>query len=290
MRDITIHQMYAKSVDTLSISNYGSLIVSTQRSNQLYIVSADGINVTTIRIPLGNAMHDAVWTPRGNIAVTTETGEQGDVIILTQAGDLIARNHMMQPQYLSRSNANAEDDIIYLNDIRRGMYQSIDDGETWSLVFSAPDSWRCKHAVRVVSSENDKAKTRDFVTIEYKSSTWRMRVYTVNDNNANRLTWRNVTMPTSIIDFKLGTSKLGCDNHGNFFVTDLQNRAVHMWSSTSVAGLYVYNRQLLSQHSFSLENTPVCVTLFKQSNRVILYVGLLSYGEVSLFTLLYETG
>jgi hypothetical protein len=74
-------------------------------------------------------------------------------------------------------------------------------------------------------------------------------VYTVDKQRVgDNVTWRDVTLP-SHVTVDLQYCKLAYDGHTNMFVTDFNNKAVHVWS---VSGQYVC--QLLS--SQQLMNMP----------------------------------
>jgi hypothetical protein len=89
-----------------------------------------------------------VWTPRGNIVYTADNSN--NVVVMTQRGDVIAQTKTLFPIRLSIST----DDVIYLADYRTGVYQSTDDGVTWSHVFKVADGWQCVQVIRVSSDSN----------------------------------------------------------------------------------------------------------------------------------------
>ena len=99
---------------------------------------------------------DATWTPRGNIVYTTCPSNK--VVVMSESGKVITTHTQMTlPQYLSVSS----DNIIYLADSETGVYQSTDDGISWSLVFKSTDEWHCWQVIKVTTNHCD-----DFWTLE----------------------------------------------------------------------------------------------------------------------------
>jgi hypothetical protein len=113
---------------------------------------------------------------------------------MTQRGDVIAQTKTLFPTILSIST----DGVIYLADFRTGVYQSTDDGVTWSHVFKVADGWQCVQVIRVSSDSN----TQVFWTSEglrADNTKWRLRVYTVDKRQVgDNVTWRDVTLPSHV--------------------------------------------------------------------------------------------
>ncbi len=60
------------SVDALSVSSDGQLLVGQNRGKQLLVLNnTDGNHVTSINLTANDTLNDAVWTPRGRIVYTT---------------------------------------------------------------------------------------------------------------------------------------------------------------------------------------------------------------------------
>jgi hypothetical protein len=176
---------------------------------------------------------DAVWTRRGNIVYSE--WRKGKVVTMSQSGDVIQQTNVSQPSYLSVST----DGVIYLISEYTSVYQSTDDGLTWSRMFNVTDGWQCWQVIKVSTDSN----TDVLWTLVVRSAEdWRLRVYTVDKRRAvgDNVTWRDVTLP-SHVTVDLSYSRLAYDGHTSIFVTDKSNRAVHVWS---VSGQY--DRQLVS--------------------------------------------
>jgi hypothetical protein len=130
------------------VSSEGQLLVGQYKDRQLHVYSAEGSHVTSINLLDDDTLKDAVWTPRGHIVYTA--ANYNNVVVMTQRGDVIAQTKTLFPACLSVST----DDVIYLADYRTGVYQSTDDGVTWSHVFKVADGWQCVHVIKVSSDSN----------------------------------------------------------------------------------------------------------------------------------------
>jgi hypothetical protein len=270
-RNFTVEQVKGGKcgVTVLSMSSDGQLLVGQYQDRQLHVYSGEGSHVTSINLLDGDTLLEAVWTPRCHIVYTADNSS--NVVVMTQRGDVIAQTNTLVPFRLSIST----DDVIYLADYRTGVYQSIDDGVTWSHVFNVDDGWHCVQVIKVSSGSN----TQVFWTTEMLSADatkWRLRVYTVDKRKVDdNVTWRNVTLP-SHVTVNLQQSKLAYDGYTNMFVTDYHNKAVHVWT---VSKQYVC--QLVS--SQQLVGSPRRVVVDSQRGH-LMYVGQ-GGGTVGVFEL-----
>ena len=274
-RDITIRQLKGSEwgVYTMSVVN-SEIVVGTQWGRELYVYSTDGSHVTTIALPDSDTLCYVTWTPRGHIVYTAYNCRR--VVVMSRSGDVIAHTQMTGPLCLSVST----DDVICLADRKSGVYQSRDDGVTWSHVFKSPDGWQCWQVIRVSRDRH----TDDWWTLEYKDMDTRLRVYTTGDRGqtGGHVTWRDVTVPSQA--HITGNSRLAYDGHTNIFLNDSYNRAIHVLSTVSGQ----YDRQLVSPSHFTSYNRPECVAVDSQRDgHVTMYVGQW-YGLVSVFRLSYE--
>ena len=251
------------------------LLVSRGLS-QLFIYSREGRHLSTITTNDNDELWDATWTPRGNIVYTI--WHSNKVVVMSESGKVITTHtHMTLPRYLSVSS----DDIIYLADSQTGVYQSTDDGVSWSLVFKSTDGWHCDQVIKVTTDHSD-----DFWTLEqsgeYPNINNHLRVYSVDRRRSDgNVTWRDINVPTT--DGKhidLSYSSLSYDGNMNIFLSDYYNKAVHV---LSVNGQY--HCQLLSSHH--IENVPCRLAVDKE--RQLLYVGQ-NEGVLGVFKLTYGEG
>ena len=218
-------------------------------------------------------LYDATWAPRGNIVFTTLYSNK--VVVMSESGKVITTHtQMTDPRYLSVSS----DDIIYLADYRTGVYQSTDDGVSWSLVFKSTDGWHCRQVIKVTTDHSD-----DFWTLEQSDNkNWHLRVYSVDRRRSDdNVTWKDINDPTT--DSKhidLSNSRLSYDGNMNIFLIDYDNKAVHVLSLNGQ-----YHCQLLSSHHF--KNEPCRLAVDKE--RQLLYVGQ-DKSVVGVFKLTYGDG
>ena len=251
------------------------LLVSHGDFSQLFIYSRDGRHLSTITTNNNDKLYDATWTPRGNIVYTTLYSNK--VVVMSESGKVITTHKKMtSPRYLSVSS----DNIIYLAEYCKGVYQSTNDGVSWSLVFKPTDGWHCLQVIKVTTDHSD-----DFWTLEYNSNgdnNYYLRVHSVDRRRSDgNVTWRDINVTT--IDGKhidLSISRLSYDGNMNIFLSDYYNKAVHV---LSVNGQY--HCQLLSYHH--LKNGPFRLAVDKE--RQLLYVGL-EEGVVEVFELTHGDG
>ena len=256
LQNFTVDQLKSLGVNILSVFN-DKLLVSCVGLSQLFIYSREGRHLSTITTINNDKLWDATWTPRGNIVYTTCYSNK--VVVMSESGKVITTHTQMKdPRYLSVSN----DDIIYLADYKTGVYQSTDDGVSWSLVFKSTDGWHCWQVIKVTTDHSD-----DFWTLEESdNNNWHLRVYSVDRRRSDgNVTWRDINVTTT--DDKhidLSGSSLSYDGNMNIFISDYYNKAVHV---LSVNGQY--HCQLLSSHH--IKNKPCRLAVDKE--RQLLYVG-----------------
>ena len=258
LKNVTVKKLKGwYSVDILSVFN-DKLLVSSKYLSQLFIYSREGRHLSTVKINNSDELFDATWTPRGNIVYTTCFNNK--VVVMSESGKVITTlTQMTPPRCLSVSN----DNIIYFADLKTGVYQSTDDGVSWSLVFKSTDGWHCWQVIKVTTDHSD-----DFWTLEYSNNNnWHLRVYRVDRRRSvDNVTWRDINVTTTDgkhIDLSY-SSRLSYDGNMNIFLNDYLNKAVYV---LSVNGQY--HCQLLSSHHF--KNEPCRLAVDKE--RQLLYVG-----------------
>ena len=270
--DFIIDQFKSFSVDILSEFN-DKLLVSCVNLSQLFIYSREGRHLSTITTNNNDRLSDATWTPRGNIVYSSYYSNK--VVVMSESGKVITTHtQMTTPHRLSVSN----DDIIYLADYETGVYQSTDDGVSWSLVFKPTDGRHCEQLIKVTTDHSD-----DFWILESCGiNNYQLRVYSVDRRRSDgNVTWKYIKVPATYgkhID--LSFSSLSYDGNMNIFLSDCDNEAVHV---LSVNGKY--HCQLLSSHHF--KNGPFRLAVDKE--RQLLYVGQVG-GVVGVFKLKYAKG
>ena len=266
--NFTVNQFNGEYISILSVFK-DKLLVGSYGFPQLFICSRDGqeghdfSNVSLIR---SEEPFDATWTQRGNIVYM----KWNKVVIMSaETGEVITTHtQIANPQFLSVSN----DGIIYCADMKTGVYQSTDDGVSWSLVFSSTYEWQCTQVIKVTTDHID-----DFWTVEESSSSYHLRVYSMNRKRSDgNVTWKDINFPT--IDGKginlSWHSKLFHDGGSHIFLSDKYNKAVHVLS---------VNGQYLRQIVYCM-NEPTSLTL--DMTHQLLYVGQLE-SVVEVFKLTY---
>ena len=156
------------------------------------------------------------------------------------------------------------------------MYQSTDDGVSWSLVFKSTDGWHCYQVITMATDCSD-----DFWTLEKNcNNNCHLRVCSVDRRHSNGyVTWRDINDPTTDgKELNLSCRRLSYDGNKNIFLSDCNNNAVHVFSANGQ-----YHCQLLS--SLHIKNKPGSQVVDKK--RQLLYVGQDS-SVVGMFKLNYE--
>ena len=267
--NFTADHLQGAYVKILSVFK-NKLLLGGEDFSQLFIYSNEGVYLSNITTTDDNiTLWDATWTPSGNIVYTKFNC--GELVVMTESAEIIIKHtQMTKPWYFSVS-----DDIIYLTDLDEGVYQSTDDGISWSLVFKTTAGWDCEHVIKAITDLSD-----DYWTLESDDKYKRhLSVYSVDRRLSNgNVTWRNINLPkTNGKNIELFNSRLSLDSSMNIFLSDLDNKAVHVFSANGK-----YHRQLLS--SKHIKDKPTRIAVDKE--RQLLYVGQQS-GVVEVFTLTY---
>ena len=239
--------------------------------SQLFIVSSEGYNLATISSYNEEALLDATWTPLGNIVYTTWLKK---VIVVTESGNIIIKHtHFIAPQCLSVSDDATS--IIYLAGREIGVYQSTNDGWSWSIAFNSTEGM-CSGIWQVIKVNTDHGG--DFWTIgSDNASINHLCVYSAGHAFGSTV-MRNINATTSSGKrIVMKNSKLAYDGNMNIFVSDSQ-KFIHLFAVTGD-----YRRQLLS--SEHLQEAPFSLALSRDNT--LLYVGQ-SDGFVEVFKLIYS--
>ena len=223
----------------------------------LFIYSSDGHYLSNISdIPFHYVVDknetyllwDAQWTPSGNIIVALElkTFLKSKVMVFTETGNFISSTQFILVNRLSVSSDNS----IYLCDNVTRVYQSTDDGISWSIVFNSTDvdgGWLCTGTIKVPNKSSD-----DFWTLEFyadREQAARLQVYSVDKSSfaeevgglsagnlmsrkhtSQRLGLKHVkhNMTQCNIGAALRLGSLSDDGNMNIFLDDYFNKTVHV--------------------------------------------------------------
>jgi hypothetical protein len=276
--NLTLNPTNGREVNILSVSSEGQLLVGQSLDrHRLHVYSADCSRVTPLATPHNDTVYDAVWTPRGNIVYTEYY--RGKVVTLSQSGDVIQLTNVSHASYLSVST----DGVIYLTSLSRPnkawlsiVYQSTDDGLTWSHMFNISDDFWCNQVIKVSTDRN----TDVLWTKAMPSGECRLRVYTVDRRSTagNNVTWHYLAPSRYLSDNGSG-DRLVYDGHDSIFVSDRFNIGIHTWS---VSGKY--DRQLVSRQQFVCPPAFIAVDTQRHIMYVVCAKGI---GLVEVFELTY---
>ncbi len=106
---------------------------------------------------------------------------------MSESGKVIATHtHVVKPRHLSVS----DDDIIYFADMETGVYQSTDDGVSWTLVFK-PIGRQILQVIKVKTVDSD-----NFLSIACLRELCRLRAFFMDRRSSDvKLTWQDSHVP-----------------------------------------------------------------------------------------------
>ena len=276
LHEFTIPPLKGSPVIILSVFN-NKLLVSYLSAKALWIINSKRGNLTKVTTLGNDKLCDAKWTPRGNIVYTTEKFQ---IVVMSKLNRRNATNTQFScVKFISNSN----DDTIYVAGCLTEVYQSIDEGVSWSLVFQLNAIQRifCFRIIKVTSGNTD-----DFWKIDstfHSNDEYFLQVYSIHKNH----TASNVTVSNINVVTKDGTKvnlfggNLSYDGAENIFLSDPNNKtaAVHVISKSGQ-----YRCQLLS--SDHIKNRPYALAV--DTTLRILYVGQTN-STISAYKLKYST-
>lgn len=286
VRDITIER-WKNQLNILSLTN-GQMLLASLGADELFVYLTDGSFVSTIELPSGNneGLVDAAWTAKGNIVCAM--GDKKSVLLLSPNGDLMSKTKLNHPLSVDVS----ADGVIALADWETGVYQSTDDGTTWTHVIKSAAGKTAWHVIRVpvdthvvhwwVLEYDDNERFDDAIKR-------RLRVYTTDTRNktdVDKVPCREVEFPEHLSITDKDGCRLVYDGQETIFMTLKSQRAVHTFSR--VTGLY--DRQLLSRKAFDSDNFLISIAVENPDDdgHVTLYIGQCWRGEIRTFLLTYK--
>jgi hypothetical protein len=272
--------------DIMSVSSRGELLVACllrAADGLLYIFlyDAGGKHNSTIALNNDYMLWDAAWTPSGNIVYTTkisETVERGRIVTITRSGAIINETKV---NIGTRKLSVSVDGIIYVAHGQGGVFQSTDDGLTWSEVFASPDNWEFVQAVKVYSDELNNTDVFFAIGSADRGSVFLiLRVYTLDRrqiDNSKQLAYSDMAVPNTT-DFT--SSMLAFDCCTSVFDGGAHEKVVHLFSPSKL--LF---EQTLNLSDYMKERQYI-KSIAVNSQRGLLYVAL--SDVVKQFTLAYN--
>ena len=255
--NFTVDQMKGWYVDIISLFNNKLLVGHSVHLSQLFVISRDGLYLSTVTIIDNDRPYDATWTIRGKIIYSMYNI---DTIVLTsESGEVITTHNQIEGK---SSFALCSDGIIYLYTIKH-LYHSIDDGVNWSKIFKLTDAFY-KHVVKVINEYSD-----DFWTIVMlENADLQMRVYSVERTRVNdNVKWKNVNITVidcEFINMEI-SSRMSYVDDMTIFLGDYFNKKIHVLLLNGQSR----HCQLLSSHYIKINPRRLII----DRERQLMYVG-----------------
>ena len=241
--NFTAYQLQGSAIDVLSVSK-DKVLVSYGTASHIFVYSRQGSYIFNIKINDNDGkLFDATWTPRGNIVYTTS---RSGVVAISDLVDNVftkqtkqtqdtVRKYLRFPMFLSVSN-----DVIFLSDHYEGVYQSTDEGISWSLVFKSPNELHFCHVIKVNTANNP-----DFWILQVELMHVYIRVYSLDERHpSGNVTWRDIKVPQTDCKFTdLSRCLLSYDDSMNLFLLESTSKAVRVLSVNDRC-----HSQLISPH------------------------------------------
>ena len=163
-----------------------SLLVA-YTNNYYFIVNKSGLLQASSLQSMGLVTNFVVSLNDNFVSVC----ENKKILITSMTGELIKTILIPGSFHISIT----KNGVLYLANVRYGVYQSTVNGFTWELVFKTVE--RCD---RVIKVEHTLAKNSSvFWTLEYKEEFCSVQIYTIDHNStARNVSWVHVTPPETM--------------------------------------------------------------------------------------------
>ena len=292
----TIDQLINSRISALSLYE-DKLLVGCYSCSQLFIFPEGSSHFTQLNI--SGELVDAKWTPYGNIIVSTTTHWSEDkLVVISKSGEMISEsvvmisesgeqknnhNHLSSPQFISVSS----DGVIYVACWETtGVYQSTDDGISWSLVFKSNSAeGHYIQAIKVIDYKGNDFWT--MLTPDNAMDSHSLRIYSIarkqfaNDTKK----WKAVPFPAEFSGDFCSTpcdARLLYDGDVSIFLYDQVHKVIRVFSVNGS-----YHNQLLSSDQLGSNGEVYGLMIDKTSRR--LFVGQ-RHGVIKVFSLNYDEG
>ena len=204
--------LLSSDVKLMSLYN-DKILIGCDLPSYLYIYNEEGRRLLTIKIE--KYLYDVTWTPCGNIVFMTLHSQ--NVVLMPEPEQFISQTYLSDPRYFNVF----KDDVIYLIDYEDGVYQSTDDGATWSFILEPTDQYKCWQVITVTTDHNV-----EYWTLEKTSKSIRLRVNSVDDASyMNNVMWKDISFPKMSYNENILSAKstLTYDGIKNIFLGDYHN-------------------------------------------------------------------
>ena len=267
LNTLVIQKLKHSHVNVLSIIN-NNLLAGYKKSRDFYTCCVKKNNfILNSKINTSYSIRDISWTPSGEILFIDE--DSNNVILHNQSNLNTQEIRFTDPSNLNLSS----DNVLYLTDWKRGVYESTNNGKTWCHLFKPEGNAKCWQVIKV---ETESGEAEYWTQIKLDENHY-LRAYKLmkDDNGNQQVTWHAINLKISRkTRINLYNSCLAFDGYNSVLVSEWENSAVHVFSTKGD-----YQLQLLSYPDL---HEPTRIVVNKDDR--LLYVGQ-QKGEVKLFAL-----
>ncbi len=268
------------TLTTLSVFK-GKLLTCCNGASNIWLGSSNGDNLIVTSDVNCAEIFDVIWSPRGNILYACNNfTDEVSIVVLSESVKFIAMHTLTKTRSFALSCSN--DGNIYFSPGNEEVYQSADDGISWSVLnLRLFDGWQSMQFFKLSANNYDYIWTTE-ADYNQNINDARNRVYIVNRKKLdNNVIYKNINITKT--DGKQ-LCPMGCalshDGCMNIFLTD-ENKAVYVSSLDGES-----NFQLLPPLA---NDVKMHYRLGVDINSKLLYAGE-SNGTIKVFKLTYESG
>ena len=174
LNSFTLHDMKFSSITILSFFNYQLLVGEYKQT--FFIFNQNMKHIRTIHTKYcadSSLIRDAIWTPKGDILYAQS--QCNKVYLISDYDAFITANTVTDPRKFSIFDNN-----IYLADYYSGVYQSTDDGFTWTLILKSANEGHFCQAIKIIADSYSY-----FWTLEMLQEVTYLQVYRADTRNAD---------------------------------------------------------------------------------------------------------
>ena len=209
------------------------ILIGELYCTELFLYDVNGKFLSTLK--LGARVFDATFTPNGNIICSKM--HNSEVIVMSEDGEIVHSKHLQSPRCISVS----ADGIVFVTDAGIGVFQSRDNGCTWSCVFNVTtSSWNCWQTIKI---RNDQGEAHWL--LEVQDEVYRIRERT---KCGDQIIIRSLAMKIpNGTDVSKTCTRMVYNDDRSILLLDTKNSSVHSFSVNNCQ----HEKQLLGSNDIT---------------------------------------